>query len=182
MAQLKAKPPRTVEDYLRLPEGTRAELIEGQILMLPSPRVRHQRIVGRIYRLLDEFVRRHRLGEVFVSPFDVHLPTADIVQPDVIYVPDEKNGIVEDWIRGTPDLLIEVLSPESPERDRIVKRDVYARARVPEYWIVDPDLRAIEVLALAGRKYEPFGYFRAPGEVSSKVLPRFAASLDEIFA
>lgn len=181
MAQLKSKPRKTLEDYLKLPEGTRAELIEGEIFMSPSPRVRHQRIVLKLSLVLNDYARKTGSGEVFVAPLDVHLPMGDVVQPDLIFVSEAKRAIVQDWVRGVPDLLVEVLSPEGADRDEIIKRDLYARAGVREYWIVDGDARAVEVLTLAGGRYQAHGYFQAPATLASKALPDLAAALSEIF-
>jgi Uma2 family endonuclease len=182
VAPLKTKPRKTVEDYLKLPEGTRAELIEGEIFMSPSPRTRHQRVVRNIFRLVDGFVRAGGLGEVFFAPFDVHLRSGDVLEPDVILVLEKNRPIIQDWIRGTPDLLVEVLSPENPERDRVVKRDLYARAGVSEYWIVDPEGRSVEVLTLSGKRYEEHGYFEESDTLVSPLLPGFSPSLREFLA
>ena len=87
--------------------------------------------------MLRDFVRGRSLGRVYVAPFDVHLPSGDIVEPDVIFVTTAKLGIVQGWIRGVPDFVVEVLSPDGIERDRIVKRVLYAKNGIREYWLVD---------------------------------------------
>ncbi|MBI4564929.1 MAG: Uma2 family endonuclease [Planctomycetes bacterium] len=181
MVQLKAKPRKTVDDYMKLPEGTRAELIEGEILMSPSPRRRHQDAAINLSGILRDFVRSKRLGKVYAAPFDVHLPSGDVVQPDVIYVSNANRSILQDWIRGTPDLLIEILSPDSIERDRMVKRDLYARNGVKEYWIVDPESQTVEVLALAQATYAPAGYFERNDAVTSPLLSGLELPLRQIF-
>jgi len=181
MVQTRARPKKTVEDYMKLPEGTRAELIEGEILMSPSPKFIHQRTVSNLHVGLRQFVDARRLGVVVDAPMDVHLPGGEIVQPDVIFVASEHRAIVQDWIRGVPDLVIEVISPESIERDRIVKREIYARSGVREYWIVDSAERTVEVLRLSGSNYEPFGYFREPGSVTSSILVGLALPVHSIF-
>ena len=182
MTQVQVKPRKTVEDYMKLPEGTLAELIDGEIFMAPSPRARHQRIVQRIFILLTDHVLQSGKGEVFISPFDVHLPQNHIVQPDVVFVSSGKQEIVKDWIYGVPDLLVEVLSPESPERDAIVKRDLYAQAGVPEYWIADGAARSIQVLRLSGTRYEAAGYFREGETLTSSILPELSFPLSKVFA
>lgn len=182
MPAIKSKPRKTVQDYMGLPEGTLAELIEGEIFMSPSPRARHQRIVLNLAVQLRDFAGRTGAGEVFVAPFDVHLPSQDIVQPDVVFVSSGKKEIVKDWIYGVPDLLVEVLSPESPERDAIVKRNLYAKAGVPEYWMVDGDAKAVQVLRLAVDRYEPEGYFRTGETLKSVILPELSIPLEALFA
>ncbi len=182
MAAMNAKPRKTVEDFMKLPEGTLAELIDGEILMTPSPRPVHQRIVLNITVRLDHHLRAHPgIGEMFFAPLDVHLPSGDIVEPDLIYISADRKGIVKDWIRGVPGLLIEVVSPTHPERDLFVKRNLYARNGVAEYWIVRPDENAIEVLRLHEGLYEPAGYFR-PGEtITTPQLPGFELPVVAVF-
>ena len=182
MAPLRTKPRKTVDDYMKLPEGVRAELIEGEIYMSPSPRARHQRIVLNIAYALRQFVESRGLGAVYVAPMDVHLPTGSVVQPDVIYVASANLGIVQDWMRGTPDLHVEVLSPENPERDLVVKRRLYEENRVREYWIVDPAPETVEVLTLAGDKHEPHVFFQRADTLTSPLLPGFELPGDRIFA
>jgi Uma2 family endonuclease len=181
MAETKIRPRKTVEDFLKLPEGVRAELIEGEIYMSPSPKKRHQQTVLRLARLLSDFVESRGQGEIFIAPFDVHLPGGDVVEPDVIFVSRANGGIVRDWIRGTPDLLIEVVSPDNAERDRAIKRDLYARNGVPEYWIVDPEESSVEVLKRHGAAYEPWGYFEIADTLTSATLTGLTLPVRAIF-
>ena len=147
--------------------------------MSPSPKLRHQRIVENVYRLLDVFVRQHRLGEVHIAPLDVHLPTQDVVQPDVIFVAESNRNILQDWIRGVPDLLVEVISSDRVERDRIIKRRIYAQNGVKEYWIVEEP--GVEVLTLDGAEYAPFGYFQGQDRLTSPLLPGLEIPVQRIF-
>ena len=180
MAPATSRPRKSLEDYMALPAQTRAELIEGEIYMAPSPRRKHQDIVGRLYRRIAPLVEKQRLGEIYIAPLDVHLPSGDVVEPDLIFVAEANRAILQDWIRGTPDLLVEVTSPANAERDRIVKRDLYARSRVPEYWIVDPDAQTIDVLRLQGNAYAPAGYWES-GTLETSSLPGLRLTLDEVF-
>jgi len=155
MVDLLAKPRKTIQDFMGLPEGLRAELIERGDLHVPiaqgNPSAR--RAPSR------EEARGHRrgkdLGRIYVAPFDVHLQTGDIVEPDLIFVAKANLKIVKDWIHGTPDLLIEVLSPDAADRDLLVKKDLYARNGVNGYWIVDPGGRSVEMFSLIKGRYEP---------------------------
>lgn len=167
---------------MKLPEGSRAELIDGDLFMSPSPRPRHQRAVLRLARLLEEHVSRRGLGEIFIAPLDVHLPSGDIVEPDILFIANANLGIVQDWVRGSPDLLVEVLSPDGRERDRIVKRDLYAHNGVREYWIVDPETKSFEVFTLRGDRYEPDGYFDKDDILVSPLLPEFKLEIAQVFA
>ena len=164
-----------------LPEGVRAELIEGEILMSPSPRSRHQRFAGNFYRALHGFVVGRGLGQVFIAPLDVHLPSGSIVQPDCLVVLKANEHIIKDWVLGVPDLVVEVLSPENSERDRFVKRELYAANRVPEYWMADGETPAIEVLRLSGDRYEPHAYFELADTLSSPLLPGFVLPVKQAF-
>jgi len=182
MSQLKTRPRRTVDDYLKLPEGTRAELIEGEILMTPSPKSLHQIVAFNLAAILRSFVIERGLGRVLVAPMDVHLPSGDVVQPDVLFVAAANAGIIQDWIRGAPDILVETISPEGVERDRLVKRDLYARNGVKEYWLVDPEARSVEVLELnASGRYEPSGYFEERDTVVSPLLAGLALPVLKLF-
>ena len=162
---------KTIEDFLRLPEGTLAELIDGEILMSPAPKERHQNAIGNLFAELRAFAHRGKLGRVFVSPFDVYLPSGAVVEPDLIFVSAARAGIVRDWVHGVPDLLVEVLSPGSIRHDRVRKRALYAENGVPEYWIVDPDAESVEVLSLKAGAYERVGEFRAESALVSPLLP-----------
>jgi len=178
---LKLKPRKTAEDYMRLPEEARAELIEGELFMTPSPKSYHQRVIGELFAGLREYVGSRQAGELAMAPLDVYLPSGDVVQPDLIFVRADRLEIIQDWIRGVPDLLVEVISADRPERDRIVKRDLYARNGVPEYWIVDPEARSVEVLVLESGRYAPCGYFEAGDSLVSPSLPGFNPPLESVF-
>ena len=169
----RVRPRKTVENFMKLPEGTRAELIDGDIFMSPAPRLRRQAVVGNIYALLRQHVSQAKIGCVFVAPVDVHFPSGDIVQPDILFVARHNIRVLQDWVRGAPDLAVEVLSPENPERDLLVKRRLYAANGIREYWIVDPEAKAVEVLSLDGDQYQPAGYFHSEDVLASPLLPSF---------
>ncbi len=153
MVPASTHPPKTVRDLLALGEGVRAELIGGAIRMTPSPEWSHQHAVGVLLRRLGAWSDEGHQGQVFVAPLDVYLPSGDVVEPDVLFVARESSVVLDRWVRGVPELLVEVLSPSNAEFDRGVKRELYARNAVPEYWIVDPEARTIEVLRLEGAAY-----------------------------
>jgi Uma2 family endonuclease len=178
---LKLKPRKTVDDYMRLPEGTFAELIEGEIFVTPSPGFDHQQVIGELFVALREYVRSREAGALAMAPLDVYLPSGDVVQPDLVFVATGNRSAIQQWVRGVPDLLVEVVSADRPERDRIVKRDLYARNGVPEYWIVDPETRSVEVLVIESGRYVPHGYFEAGDSLTSRSLPGFALPLEGVF-
>ncbi len=139
----------TADQYLQLPDdGQRYELIEGVLYMVPSPLLVHQKVSLRLTLLLDDFVEEHQLGEVYNAPLDVHLSPENIYQPDIIFVSEANAAILQDWIRGAPDLVVEILSPGTAQRDLGPKKKNYARYGVKEYWIVDPAEQRFEFYVL----------------------------------
>ena len=174
----------TYADYARLPDdGMRYEVIRGELFMSPAPRPLHQVVITLISYFLVEFLRVNRLGKSFVSPIDVVLPQqlGDPVQPDIVFIANERLSIVGELnIQGAPDLVMEVLSPSNPEYDRTLKYEIYAEAGVPEYWIVDPHERTIEVFALRDGGYEQLGRYGEGETARSELLDGFTAAIDEI--
>ncbi len=145
-----------MEVYQALPEGTLAELINGQIIMSPSPNNQHQRILVRIFVVLRDHVNSKRLGELFIAPSDVYLDAvANAVQPDIYYVSHSNLMVISDTEpnRGVPDLIIEILSPANASYDTLTKKNLYERFSVKEYWIVDPTTDEIAVYTLRENGY-----------------------------
>ena len=125
------------------PAGERWELVDGEVLVTPSPHWRHQRIILRLAFRLEEFQHAQGVGTVFVAPLDVKLEPGLVTQPDLLVVP---SGHLDDKIYFVSRLLlaVEVLSPSSARFDRVIKRPRYQRNRVPEYWVVDRESRTFE--------------------------------------
>ncbi len=149
MAQTKPAGTWTYEDLLSLPEDDRRyEIIEGELYEMPSPSWAHASVVANLILMLIPIVARLG-GRWRTAPLDVFFQGADPVQPDiVVLLPDSRAHPIERGLDGPPDLLIEVLSPSNRGHDLLLKRSLYARAGVREYWLVDPEARTIEVLAL----------------------------------
>jgi Uma2 family endonuclease len=162
----------TYQAYLRMPDdGMRRELLGGDLHVTPAPGPSHQRVVLRLAVLLDAWVRRHALGEVFPAPVDVVLSEADVVQPDLVYVSAGRLDIVTARaIQGAPDLVVEVLSPSTAPLDRGPKLATYARAGVREYWLVDPDMRAAEQHVPEGGAFRPAARAAGDGTFTSPLL------------
>jgi len=177
----------TYKDYKSLPESEtrRYELLEGELLMVPSPSTYHQRISRNLEHLLWEFVCAKGLGEVFNAPLDVVLGEGgkcEVVQPDILYVSKERSHIItEAEIKGAPDLIIEILSPATANRDRNYKRTLYARHGVTEYWIVDPEAKAVEVLTLRESGLELVKAYAETDTLESPLLPGLEIDLKEVF-
>jgi Uma2 family endonuclease len=148
------KKKNTCEDYLKTSDDQRYELIEGDLLMTPSPVTKHQRILGNLYFEIKLSLRDKELGELFVAPFDVHLDNENVVQPDILFISKERLNIIgEKNIQGAPDLVIEVLSESSAYRDLLQKKKLYAKFGVKEYWIAIPEEESIEMYILKDDKY-----------------------------
>ncbi len=172
----------TYGDYLKLDDDKRYEIIEGELLEMPAPSTTHQRLVGRLFRLMSEFVEEKDLGEVFVSPVDVILSETNVVQPDVVFVSKERSEIVkEKGVFGAPDLVVEVISPSTLKRDTEDKKRIYAEHGVKELWLVFPGERAVEVFTLRGSSYEICSFGYEEGSVKSCNLKGFELNLGELF-
>ena len=156
------------------------ELWEGELIMSPAPAPQHQRIVARLYRLLDDFVSARDLGQVFLTPIDVVLAQRRTVQPDLIFIDRGNQKIIQDAIRGVPDLVMEVVSKGSWRRDRIDKRSLYQQFGVKEYWIIDPEAQTIELLFLSARAYRLLSKAMPGKTVRSKLLTGFKVAVNEV--
>jgi len=173
----------TYEDYARLPsDGMRYEVINGELHMTPAPRPQHQKAIFILAGRFWEYLQRKPVGEAYVAPIDVILPgRASPVQPDLLFIARDRLAIVtEDLIEGTPDLIVEVLSPSNPWHDRRTKYQLYARAGVREYWIVDPQERTVDIYVLRGRAFAPLGSFGPDENIRSEVLADFSVPVGEI--
>ena len=137
----------TREEVLALPDdGNRYELVDGELLVSPAPRWRHQRAVGQLFLWIAQYLEdAHFPGTVLFSPADLDLDAGHLVQPD-LFVVGEKGCAVREWTDvHIPLLVAEVLSPSTARHDRVTKRRLYQRAGVPTCWIVDLDARLVEV-------------------------------------
>ena len=171
-------------DYQNLPESEtkRYELLGGEIVMAPSPTSKHQRISWKLNDQLSRFVQANALGLVFYAPLDIILSGEDVVQPDILFISNRRLKIIhEDAIHGAPDLVIEILSPTTAGRDRTLKRTLYARSGVQEYWLVDSESRSIEVLTLGEQGYQLAGRYESGQTLTSPLLPGLKIQLDQLF-
>lgn len=151
----------TYSEFARLPgEGsTRYEIIAGELVVTPGPSGQHQRVVGRLFAALFGFVDAHALGEAFPGPFDVLFAEGDYLEPDILFVGKDRSHLISDrGVEGPPDLVVEILSPSTAVRDRGIKIERYRLYGVPEYWVVDPEERTIEVWDLVGGATRPAAF------------------------
>lgn len=171
----------TYEEYYKLDDDQRHEIIDGNLLMAPAPDTWHQIWVGNLYTLLNAHAKRHHLGRVLVSPVDLVLDQENTVEPDLIFVSAANSGIIQRRaIFGVPDLLVEIISPSSVRRDRYEKKDLYARFRVKEYWIGDPANKSLEILTLKQTQYSLHCSAEENGQITSPLLAGLQFNLTEI--
>jgi Uma2 family endonuclease len=137
----------TYEDYLLFPEdGLRHEILDGEHYVTSAPSRWHQAASRNLTYFFAGFLRRNLLGSIFTAPFEVVLSEHDIVQPDLLFISKERLGILtEKNVQGAPDLIIEILSDTTQRRDKTLKRDIYERFGVLEYWLVDPQRQTVRV-------------------------------------
>lgn len=175
----------TVADLECMPDdGKRYEVIEGEIFVSSAPSLRHQRIVGRVQFRLELYLQEHPIGILVPGP-GVIFSDYDGVIPDLVYVRRERWDAVVTGERftGAPDLIVEVLSPgsENARRDRVIKSQLYSRFRVPEYWIVDAEARAIEQYRLGEQGLELAATFTETDVLTSDLFPGLRIPVGPIF-
>ncbi|HPO74235.1 MAG TPA: Uma2 family endonuclease [Armatimonadota bacterium] len=175
----------TYEEYQRLPEvpARRFEVVCGVLWTTRAPTVSHETVVHRVAWELEQYQDRHPGDLVLSAPTEVLIPgLAEPVKPDLCYIRAERAGIVSgQLVQGPPDLVVEVLARRTGRLDRRIKRVVYERAGVAEYWMVDPRERTLCVLVLEEGSYILAGE-HAPGDtVASRILPGLAFPVERIF-
>lgn len=150
--------------------------------MAPAPTPEHQSISVRLTHYLFVHVELAGLGRVFSAPIDVELEPRNVFQPDVVVMlKAHLNRVAAKRIIGAPDLAVEIASQSTAAFDRVIKYEVYARAGVPEYWIVRPDSRTIEVLVLAAVEYHSLGIFRGQQTLPSQIVPELPVAVEQFF-
>ena len=174
----------TYADYLNAPETMeRFEIIDGEVVMSARPTLHHQIALGNIYRPVYQFVSGRGLGEVLFAPLDVVVQRSPlrVRQPDILFVSNERAGILGERINGGPDLAVEMLSPSNRGGYLESKLADYARIDVRECWLVSMQSRTVEVLRLEGGEWR-LAYVRGPGDrVESVVLAGLDLAVDRIF-
>jgi Uma2 family endonuclease len=176
----------TYDDFVLFPDdGRRHELIDGEHYVTPSPNTTHQQISGNLYLLIRGWLEEHPIGRVFYAPYDIVFSNFDVVEPDLIYLSNERAAqvITEKHARGVPELVVEIASPGTRQRDETIKRRLYERSGVSEYWIVDPEIDVTRVYRRAGEGFgRPVELSRESGDVlTSPLLPGVELPLARVF-
>ena len=174
----------TYEAYAALPDdGLRYEIMQGVLVMTPAPEPGHQGISMALSAYLYGRIDGKKRGRTFASPIDVELSRHNVFQPDVLIILNEHlDRVQKKRIVGAPDLVVEIISPSSVVADCIVKRDVYERAGVPEYGLVDPNQETVEVFALENDAYISQGVFEGEQTISSRIVPDLTVHVARFFA
>ena len=176
----------TYEDFLTFPDdGKRHELIDGEHYVTPSPNTKHQRVSMNLVVAVALYLRRHPIGQLFAAPFDVVFSDLDVVEPDLLYISRERSSVLTDkHVRGAPDLVIEIVSPGTRRIDEVIKRKLYERFGVPEYWIVDPELDGIKVYRRIDEAFVRVAELSLEQEdvLTTPLLPQFSVALADVFA
>ena len=176
----------TYDDFLLFPDdGQRHELIDGEHYVTASPNIKHQIVLGNLHFLIRSWLERSKAGVVFMAPLDVVFTRFDVVEPDVLYLSNAraKTALTAANVQGVPELVIEIGSPSTRERDETIKRRLYEREGVSEYWIVDPDLDVVHVYT---REENGFGRARelsveAGDILISPLLEGLELRLEDVF-
>jgi Uma2 family endonuclease len=176
----------TYDDFVHFPDdGRRHELIDGEHYVTPSPNTKHQIVAGTLHGLIWTWLQAHPVGRLFHAPYDVVFSAFDVVEPDLLYLSNERAAGVLTPLhaKGVPELVIEIASKGTRRRDETVKRRLYERAGVSEYWIVDPMNDAVLIYRREGARFgRPLELSRSAGDVvTTPLLPGLTLPLTRIF-
>jgi Uma2 family endonuclease len=179
------QPLLTIADLEIMPDDeNRYELMEGEIIVSRAPGLTHQRVLTNLLTIIKNYLAQNPLGEVFATP-GVILDEYNSAIPDIVFVSHERAALITSGERftGAPELMIEIVSPgrENARRDRVVKRQVYGKHGVQEYWVVDPENRTLEVYRLQQKSLELFTPLADQDEVASPLLPHLGFPVIKIF-
>ena len=176
----------TYDDFVLFPDdGMRHELIDGEHYVTPSPNRKHQEIIGRLYLTIGNWLQLHAIGRLYLSPFDVVISPFDVVEPDLLYMSNERAALVltDANVQGVPELVIEVGSPSTRKRDETIKRRLYEKSGVSEYWVVDPERDVVRVYCAVEKGFgKPVERSLEAGDVlTTPLLAGLELPLSEIF-
>ena len=181
----KIEPMATVADLELMPQDTnRYEIVEGEILVSRAPSLTHQRVSGVLFVSIRNYLSQNPIGEIFATPGVIFNDFNGVV-PDLVFVSNERRKEIAsgERIMGAPDLVIEIISPgpDNETRDRVIKRQQYARFGVKEYWIVDPATRTIDVYHLVTESLNLAATLAEDDDITSAVLPGYSCRVADIF-
>jgi Uma2 family endonuclease len=176
----------TYDDFVQFPDdGLRHELIDGEHYVTASPNTTHQRISINLTVLIGSWLEGNPVGELFHAPFDVVFSSFDVVEPDLLYLSNARAGdaLTPLHVRGVPELVIEIGSPSTRKRDETIKRHLYERTGVSEYWIIDPEIDAVRVYRREGEMFGRVVELLADTDdvLTTPLLPGLELALSRVF-
>jgi len=176
----------TYDDFVQFPDdGLRHELIDGEHYVTPSPNTKHQRVSINLTVLIGGWLERNPIGQVFHAPFDVVFSKYDVVEPDLLYLSNERasDALTPLHVRGVPELVIEIGAPGTRKRDETIKRRLYERAGVTDYWVVDPQIDTIRVYRREGNGFARVVELSAESSdvLTTTLLPGLEIPLSRVF-
>jgi Uma2 family endonuclease len=173
----------SVDEYNLLDDDNRYEIIDGKLFMSPAPNTNHQRNSRDLQFSIYLLLKNTQIGEIFAAPYDVHFDRNNIVQPDLVVVGKDKSSqISARGFEGAPDIVVEILSPSTKPKDLKYKYEMYQKFKVPEYWIVDPYDKSVEIFVLDEKgAYQIFDYQSKAGIIKSWFLKGYELEISEIF-
>lgn len=173
----------TYEEYYKLGNEERFEVIKGELFMVPAPDLEHQKISRKLEFKMVSYVENNDLGEIFDAPVDVIFENDVVLQPDIIFISKDRSSILQKrGVFGSPDLIVEIISKSSVKIDKHEKFKLYEKFKVKEYWLIDPANKTIEIFYLAGEKYELSCFASEEEDIAeSNVLKGFGIKIREVF-
>jgi Uma2 family endonuclease len=176
----------TYDDFVLFPDdGKRHELIDGEHYVTAAPNTKHQQVSMELGFLIRSWLEGHPVGRLFAAPFDIVLSHFDVVEPDLIYLSHERAAeiLTSLHLRGAPELVVEIGSPSTRQRDETIKRHLYERKGVSEYWFVDPELDVVRVYRREGERFtRPMELSREAGDMlTTPLLAGLSLPLERIF-
>jgi len=174
----------TYDNYCELPnDRNRYEILDGELSVTPAPRTKHQSISSHLHRILANHVVANQLGDVYAAPTDVILAPTSVVQPDLIFIGNDRGRVVtERGVEGAPTLVFEILSPTTHRTDRETKAQLYAKYGVPHYWLIDPDQQVLEAYELSGDQYNLVTRAQDADRFTPSVFPGLSIQISDLWA
>jgi Uma2 family endonuclease len=174
----------TYDEYCLLPNDcNRYEILDGELSVTPAPATMHQTVLGNLHRILANHVIASQLGKLFIAPTDLIVAPTTVVQPDLIFIGNDRRHIVtERAIEGSPTLVIEILSPTTHRTDRVTKAQLYAKHNVPHYWLIDPDQQTLEAYELVVDHYDLVASARDAEVFTPSLFPGLSIGLADLWA
>jgi Uncharacterized protein conserved in cyanobacteria len=175
----------TYDDFLLFPDdGKRHELIDGEHYVTPSPSRKHQAISWNLTIIIGSYLESHPVGRAFAAPFDVVFSNFDVVEPDLLFISNARlEALTSKNVQGAPNLVVEIGSPSTRRRDEIIKRKLYERFGVEEYWVIDPEIETIAVYRHVDETYQRVLELAVErtDTLETPLLPHLTLPLQQIF-